>query len=50
MTRDDEYTYGLFYHFFFHAQPDIPELLTQGKEREYLSSFYDRFVSLTSGP
>jgi pimeloyl-ACP methyl ester carboxylesterase len=49
VTRDDEYTYALFYHFFFHAQPDIPELLTQGKEREYISSFYDRFVSPPSG-
>ena len=30
------------WHFHFHNQTDLPELLTKGKEREYISHFYDR--------
>jgi hypothetical protein len=28
----------------FHKVPDIPEMLTFGKEKEYLSSFYKAFA------
>lgn len=45
ITRDDKFTYGPLYHWFFHAQPDVPEMLTHGKEREYITSFYNRLVS-----
>ncbi|TIB95804.1 alpha/beta-hydrolase [Wallemia mellicola] len=30
------------FHFFFHQPRDLPELLTQGKESQYLQHFYDR--------
>lgn len=34
-------------HFWFHAMPDLPELLIQGKEREYmLGHFFSREVRL----
>lgn len=42
ITRDDKFTYGPLYHWFFHAQADVPEMLTHGKEREYITSFYNR--------
>ncbi|OCF33798.1 hypothetical protein I316_04510 [Kwoniella heveanensis BCC8398] len=41
-TTDPSLTWPLFWHFFFHNIPDLPELLTQGKEREYISHFYHR--------
>lgn len=31
---------GGYWHFGFHMQPDIAELLVQGKEREYLTTYY----------
>lgn len=31
---------GGYWHFGFHMQPDIAELLVQGKEREYLATFH----------
>lgn len=39
-----EAAYGVHWHFVFHWQIDIPEMLTQGKEREYIKSFYDRLI------
>ncbi|GAO46167.1 hypothetical protein G7K_0404-t1 [Saitoella complicata NRRL Y-17804] len=30
------------WHFHFHWQTDLPELLTQGRERQYIKHFYDR--------
>ncbi|THZ19223.1 alpha/beta-hydrolase [Aureobasidium pullulans] len=36
--------HGGLWHFVFHWQLDIPEMLTQGKERQYLKSFYDRLT------
>lgn len=39
-----ENTHGGLWHFVFHQQLDVPELLTQGKERAYLKSFYDRLT------
>jgi hypothetical protein len=47
ITRDDKFTYGPLYHWFFHAQPDVPELLAHGKERQYISHFFTRLVSKT---
>jgi hypothetical protein len=44
ITRDDKFTYGPLYHWFFHAQPDVPEMLSHGKEREYLKHFFVRLV------
>ncbi|WVR04838.1 hypothetical protein IAU60_001850 [Kwoniella sp. DSM 27419] len=41
-TTDPSLTWPLFWHFFFHNIPDLPELLTQGKEKEYISHFYRR--------
>ncbi|WWD16257.1 hypothetical protein CI109_100683 [Kwoniella shandongensis] len=41
-TTDPSLTWPLFWHFFFHNIPDLPELLTQGKEKEYISHFYQR--------
>lgn len=35
---------GGLWHFVFHWQLDLPELLTQGKERQYIKSFYDRLT------
>lgn len=37
-----EEAHGGLWHFVFHWQIDIPEMLTQGKERQYIKSFYDR--------
>ncbi|KAK3114800.1 hypothetical protein LTR53_006496 [Teratosphaeriaceae sp. CCFEE 6253] len=31
-----------FFHFIFHSIPDLPEALIQGKERAYLTHFYDK--------
>lgn len=36
--------YGGLWHFVFHWQIDLPELLTAGREREYILSFYDRLA------
>ncbi|KAK8869482.1 hypothetical protein IAR55_000047 [Kwoniella newhampshirensis] len=41
-TTDPSLTWPLFWHFFFHNIPDLPELLIQGKEKEYISHFYHR--------
>jgi pimeloyl-ACP methyl ester carboxylesterase len=55
---------GIVWWFSFHQTPDIPEMLTDGKEREYLSCFYrlaynpeaiteadiDKYVSHYSAP
>ncbi|KAF2421078.1 alpha/beta-hydrolase [Tothia fuscella] len=37
------------WHFAFHQQLDLPELLTQGRERVYLKHFYDRLCFNPSG-
>lgn len=34
----------MLWHFGFHATPDLPEILTAGKEREYLTYFYTNFA------
>ncbi|GAA6004612.1 hypothetical protein JCM10207_000955 [Rhodosporidiobolus poonsookiae] len=41
-TTDPEFTFFRTWHFFFHNAGDLPELLTQGKEREYIASFHSR--------
>ncbi|WWC86649.1 uncharacterized protein L201_001526 [Kwoniella dendrophila CBS 6074] len=41
-TTDPKSTWPFLWHFFFHNQPDLPELLIQGKEKEYISHFYHR--------
>ena len=37
------------WHFKFHQQLDLPELLTQGRERIYIKSFYDRLCFNPTG-
>jgi len=32
------------WHFHFHWQADVPEMLTAGKERQYIKHFYDRLL------
>ena len=44
MTSDPKSTWSGLFHFFFHNQADLPELLTHGKEREYITHFYQRLV------
>ncbi|CAD0109574.1 unnamed protein product [Aureobasidium uvarum] len=39
-----ENTHGGLWHFVFHQQLDVPELLVQGHEAQYLKSFYDRLT------
>jgi len=39
-----EETHGGVWHFAFHWQADLPELLVQGRERIYIRSFYDRLA------
>ncbi|GAA5822917.1 hypothetical protein JCM11251_004423 [Rhodosporidiobolus azoricus] len=42
-TQDPDSAFHRLFHFFFHNAPDnLAEKLTEGKEREYLSHFYDR--------
>lgn len=37
------------WHFTFHAQADLPELLTQGREKIYIKTFYDRLCYNPAG-
>ncbi|WWC68185.1 uncharacterized protein I206_102108 [Kwoniella pini CBS 10737] len=41
-TTDPKSTWPFLWHFFFHNQADLPELLIQGKEKEYIGHFYHR--------
>lgn len=43
-----EEAHGGLWHFVFHWQTDLPELLTQGRERIYIKSFYDRLMVNTA--
>jgi len=42
VESDDDATKE-FWHFGFHQEPDLPELLLTGREREYFSYFYKRY-------
>ncbi|WRT64531.1 uncharacterized protein IL334_001463 [Kwoniella shivajii] len=42
VTTDPKSTYNFIWHFFFHFQADLPEMLIQGKEKEYISHFFRR--------
>jgi pimeloyl-ACP methyl ester carboxylesterase len=45
VTTDPESAYYRLFHFFFHNGPDnLAEMLTERKEREYITHFYDRLV------
>ncbi|WVQ69536.1 uncharacterized protein L199_007756 [Kwoniella botswanensis] len=41
-TTEPSSTWTFLWHFFFHNQADLPELLIQGKEKEYIGHFYHR--------
>nr|XP_018999347.1 uncharacterized protein I203_08123 [Kwoniella mangroviensis CBS 8507]OCF62808.1 hypothetical protein I203_08123 [Kwoniella mangroviensis CBS 8507] len=41
-TTEPSSTWSFLWHFFFHNQADLPELLIQGKENEYIGHFYHR--------
>ncbi|WVW78175.1 hypothetical protein I302_100126 [Kwoniella bestiolae CBS 10118] len=41
-TTEPSSTWSFLWHFFFHNQADLPELLIQGKEKEYIGHFYHR--------
>lgn len=45
VTTDPDSAFFNVFHFFFHNAPDnLAELLTTGKEREYITHFHDRLV------
>lgn len=46
MITDPQMTFGRVFHYFFHQAMDLPEFLVQGKEREYITHFYNRLVGL----
>ena len=45
-VSETQFSYPAFFHFFFHNAPDLPEMLTAGKERLYIKHFFDRLVSI----
>lgn len=44
ITNDHSTKWSRVFHYFFHSCPDLPEALTQGRERMYLKHFYERLV------
>ncbi len=44
MISLDHLNHVMHWHFFFHNAGNLPELLTQGRERQYLRDFYDRLA------
>lgn len=49
LTTDPQFTWSRVFHYYLHMQSDLPEMLTEGRERMYIKHFYDRLVGLIFG-